>query len=126
MLAYSDLKKDQLLREYESDLSILIAWVEDTLQPSIDLMKLKVSIRELIQDIEDHELKKGVTEKTTASKAKFEIMLDTCERLDKVANQNNSFQLAVKHAYGKISVANKRIIELETELKAIKEAWETE
>jgi predicted nuclease with TOPRIM domain len=119
------LKTEQFLRDLEFDNSLLAGWVEDTLQPSLDIMNLKIGIRDILDDITEQERVKGETKRTTDAKEKFGKMLLVCERLDKIAGQNNTFQLIAKHTLIKLENANGRIKELEDQIKSIEKAWQS-
>lgn len=120
------MKPMDINQDFSPKMELLIAQVEDTLQPSFDLMSLKIAIREFIQEIYNREVVTGVTPKITESKAKFNRMLDICERLDKVANQNNTFQLVVKHSQIELHNAQMEILRLEKIIEANQKAFDNE
>lgn len=114
---------DSTQKDFSPEIELLMAQAEDTTQPSFDIMNLKIAIRELIQDVEDHEKAKGITEKSKESKAKFNQMLDICERLDKVASQNNTFQLIVKHSLIELENIKGECKRLNDIISANEKAW---
>lgn len=99
-------------------------WCEDTLKPIFTVLEIKCQIREFLQDIYELEKTKGESEKTKQSKERFEKMLEHCEYLDKISNQNNAFQLTMRHQNGKLQVANRKIKELEKQIEANRKAFE--
>lgn len=123
MNSQAQTRQDSYINQLNSDIEFLSGWVEDTLQPSIDLLKLKVSIRSLLQDVCNHEILKGETDRTRESKNKFDNMLYLCEKLDKIATQNNTFQLIVKHSQMQLSSAKLEIKVLKSKLESFEKAW---
>jgi hypothetical protein len=89
----------------------------------MDLLKMKVSIRELIQDIYNYEEINGESKKSVVTKKKLESILDLCEKLDRIATQNCTFQLAVRSTHLKLASSNKKIAELEDKIIAFEKAW---
>jgi hypothetical protein len=111
---------------FDEDLESLIMWCEDTLNPALAIMSLKARIREFENDIFELERLKGKSEKTQASKERFDKMLEACEYLDKISNQNISYQLIMRQNNGRLKVANNRIKELEAQLEAVNKAFNAE
>lgn len=115
--------EDRFLRDIDFDISLLVGWVEDTYTPSFNILRLKVAIREMLQDVHNHEEKRGESSKSKESKNKFDKMLDLCESLDKVAMQNNTFQLIVKHSLLEMQHKDQEIYALKQEIEKINKAW---
>lgn len=111
---------------FDEDLESLVMWCEDTINPALAIMSLKAHIREFENDIFEAERLKGSNEKTKASKERFDKMLEATEYLDRVSNQNITFQLLMRQNNGRLQVANNRIKELEAQLDATKKAFEAE
>jgi len=121
---YYDSTQDSLISQINADAVSTILWLEDTIQPSINLLLLRGLIYELLDDVSTFEGKKGVTELTEKSRLRIEKMIDYCEKLDKVANQNNTFQLIAKHTAIRETSLLVEIKRLKTLLEANKLAWD--
>jgi len=121
---YYDSTQDSLISQINADAVSTILWLEDTIQPSINLLLLRGLIYELLDDVSNFEGKKGVTELTEKSRLRIEKMIDYCEKLDKVANQNNTFQLIAKHTAIRETSLLVEIKRLKTLLEANKLAWD--
>jgi len=121
---YHDSTQDSLISQINADAVSTILWLEDTIQPSINLLLLRGLIYELLDDVSTFEGKKGVTELTEKSRLRIEKMIDYCEKLDKVANQNNTFQLIAKHTAIRETSLLVEIKRLKTLLEANKLAWD--
>jgi len=121
---YYDSTQDSLISQINADAVSTILWLEDTIQPSINLLLLRGLIYELLDDVITFEGKKGVTELTEKSRLRIEKMINYCEKLDKVANQNNTFQLIAKHTAIRETSLLVEIKRLKTLLEANKLAWD--
>ncbi len=121
---YYDSTQDSLISQINADAVSTILWLEDTIQPSINLLLLRGLIYELLDDVSTFEGKKGVTELTEKSRLRIEKMIDYCEKLDKVANQNNTFQLIAKHTAIRETSLLVEIKRLKALLEANKLAWD--
>lgn len=108
----------------EAELALTVAWLEDTLQPSIDILNLKHLAEDIKVDLKLFEDKKGETEASKKSMERINSMLEMIGRLDKIATQNNTFQLVAKHAQLKSWHLEQEIIKLNKEIEANKKAWE--
>lgn len=107
------------------ELCLTMIWLEDTLQPSIDLMCLKALIYDMDSDIKLFEQKNGKSENTKKSTERVDKMIKLSEKLDKIATQNNTFQIMFKQYENRISWLNQRNKELTNELEATKKTWES-
>jgi hypothetical protein len=110
----------------DDDFESLMMWCEDTLEPSLCLFKVKSMVREFLFDVIEHENKRGKTKKTEQSRNRLNQILEFCERLDRVATQNSSFQFAMRQQEGKLKMANKKIQELESQIIGFEKAWNQE
>lgn len=106
-----------------AEVGLTFAWLEDTLYPSINLMRLKSLIYDIQTDVKLFEDKNGQSEHTKKSLDRANEMIDLAEKLDKIANQNNTAQLLIRHNQLKMSELIKENNQLKTELKAINQAW---
>lgn len=86
-------------------------------------MALKSLIYDIQTDILQFELNKGKTEHTQKSLDRANQMIELIEKLDKIANQNNTAQLFVRHSYLKMAELTKENERLKDELNKINLAW---
>jgi dsDNA-binding SOS-regulon protein len=119
-----DALNKKLSETITEELCLTMIWLEDTLQPSIDLMCLKALIYDMDSDIKLFEQKNGKSENTKKSAERVDKMIKLSEKLDKIATQNNTFQIMFKQYENRISWLNQINNELTTELEATKKAWE--
>lgn len=106
-----------------AEVGLTFAWLEDTLYPSINLMRLKGLIYDIQTDVKLFEDKNGKSDHTKKSLDRANEMIELAEKLDKIANQNNTAQLLIRHNQLKMSELIKENNQLKTELKAINQAW---
>lgn len=114
----------KLTDQLNAEIALTVAWLEDTLQPALDILSLKAIVNDMLADVELFESKKGISEHTKKSKERINLMLEKIERLDKIAMQNNTFQLITKHTQLKSWNLEQEIIRLNNELLAKQKAWE--
>lgn len=113
-----------LSEQVNADMSLTMIWLEDTLQPSIDLMRLKSLIYDMEADIKIFEELHGKSDKTKRSGDRVQSAISLVEKLDKVANQNNTFQLIARHSDFEMIKVKQENQQLKAELEAVKKAWE--
>lgn len=114
----------RLLEQVTAEMTLSMMYLEDTLQPSIDLSRLKGMVYDMQSDVKLFEDLNGVTDKTKKSADRIEAILELINKLDKVAVQNNTFQLIAKHTDLEMMKLRQENRELKTELEAVKKAWE--
>lgn len=124
--SYYDVREEGLLTQVDAELGLTFAWLEDTLQPAIDLLALKCIVYEQLSDIQIFEDKKGETPVSKKSKDRINKMLDHISRLDKITSQNNTAQLVVRHSDLKMIQLLKENDRMKKELEAIELAWKSE
>jgi hypothetical protein len=112
-----------LIDALNADTVLTFAWLEDTLYPSINIMRLKSLIYDIQTDVKLFQDKNGQSNHTKKSLDRANEMIELAEKLDKIANQNNTAQLLIRHNQLKISQLIKENNQLKTELKAINKAW---
>jgi len=112
--------EDQLTAE----LILTVAWLEDTLQPAIDILKVKSIAEDIRSDILIFEEKKGQTDQSKKGLDRINQMIECIERLDKISSQNNTFKLVAKHAELKNAKLENENTSLKLELESVKKAWE--
>lgn len=115
MISKHDAMEKNMLLALNKDAELTFAWLEDTLYPSINLMALKSLIFDLKSDVELFESKNGKSDKTKKSLERANKMLDLVDKLDKVASQNNTAQLLIKHCQldqAKLMKENKELKEI--------------
>lgn len=86
-------------------------------------MRLKGLIYDIQTDVKMYEDKNGQTDHTKKSLDRVNEMIELAEKLDKIANQNNTAQLLIRHNQLKMSELIKQNNQLTTEIKAINQAW---
>jgi len=118
-----DANTKELLSSINTDVALTFAWLEDTLYPSINLMRLKSLIYDIQSDVKLFEDKNGQSDHTKKSLDRANELIDLADKLDKIANQNNTAQLLIRHNQLKMSELIKQNNQLKTELEAIKKAW---
>ena len=123
-ISQHDAMQAQLLEQVTAEMTLTMMWLEDTLQPSIDLSRLKGMVYDMQADVKLFEDLNGVTDKTKKSATRIESILELINRLDKVAVQNNTFQLIVRHTDLEMVKVRQENKQLKTELEAVKKAWE--
>lgn len=93
-------QQERLLNQLNADTSLLSAWLDDTLQPAIDIMKLKVSLSDLLAKLDAGQLTREVLKPALLELQKIS------QNLDKISTQNATAQIRLKHA--SIELAEKR------------------
>jgi hypothetical protein len=86
-------------------------------------MRLKSLIYDIQTDVKLFEDKNGQSDHTKKSLDRANEMIELADKLDKIANQNNTAQLLIRHNQLKMSDLIKENKQLKTELKAINQAW---
>ncbi len=119
----SEALERSLIELMDNDINILCMIVEDTILPSVHLANISVSLMMILNEVKQFEVKSGKTEKSKERVDKLLSMLKSCDYLSKLANQNNIFQLAMKHQDMKIKKLIEENKELKKELEAIKKAF---
>lgn len=117
--------QENIITSMEHDMTLMVAWLEDTLTPSVALMQLKVMLYDMLIEVELSEAKNGETARSKFTKNRIAEMEQLVEKLNYVANQNNTFQLIVKQANLALSASKNENEKLKKEIEAIKKAWET-
>lgn len=112
--------------QLNAEIALTMAWLEDTLQPAVDILNIKHLAEDIKIDLQLFESKKGKTDASTKSMERVNAMLGMIERLDKIATQNNTFQLIAKHSQLKQWQLEQENSKLKQELEAIKKAFEAE
>lgn len=125
-LSQYDAKEKELLQALNSDVGLTFAWLEDTLYPSIHLLALKSLIFDLHNDVKQFEEKNGKSEKTESSLERINKMIELSDKLDKIANQNNTAQLLMRHNNLKMNELLTENNKLKKELESVKKAFEAE
>lgn len=120
------LKEEQALREVTAEAVLLTAWVDKTLNPSLCLLNAKVIVRELEVKIYAQKASKGHTEQWKKSWDMVSQLMDLLEKLDSVANQNNTYHLIAKHALVQLQNVQAENERLKKELEAVNKALNAE
>lgn len=123
-ISQHDMMQSKLLEQVTAEMTLTMMYLEDTLQPSIDLSILKGMVYDMQGDVKLFEDLNGVTDKTKKSASRIEAILELINRLDKVAVQNNTFQIMARHTDLEMMKVKQENRELKTELEAVKKAWE--
>jgi hypothetical protein len=118
-----DANTKELLSCLNAEVGLTFAWLEDTLYPSINLMRLKSLIYDIQSDVKLFEDKNGQSDHTKKSLDRANELIDLADKLDKIANQNNTAQLLLRHNQLQMSELIKENNQLKTELEATKKAW---
>ena len=118
-----DASTKELILSLNAEVGLTFAWLEDTLYPSINLMRLKGLIYDIQSDVKMFELKNGQSDHTKKSLDRANELIDLADKLDKIANQNNTAQLLLRHNHLKMSELIKENNELKTKLEATEKAW---
>jgi hypothetical protein len=118
-----DANTKELLSCLNAEVGLTFAWLEDTLYPSINLMRLKSLIYDIQSDVKLFEDKNGQSDHTKKSLDRANELIDLADKLDKIANQNNTAQLLIRHNQLQMSELIKQNNQLKTELEATKKAW---
>jgi predicted nucleic acid-binding Zn-ribbon protein len=118
-----DVNTKELLSCLNAEIGLTFAWLEDTLYPSINLMRLKSLIYDIQTDVKLFEDKNGKSEHTKKSLDRANELIDLADKLDKIANQNNTAQLLLRHNHLKMAELINENKRLKTELEATKKAW---
>lgn len=123
MISQYDAKEKELLQALNADLGLTFAWLEDTLYPSIYLLALKGFIFDLYNDVKQFEEKNGKTEKIEKSLERINQMIELADKLDKIANQNNTAQLLIRHNQLKMNELMKENAILKQEIESTRKAF---
>jgi hypothetical protein len=118
-----DASTKELLSCINAEVGLTFAWLEDTLYPSINLMRLKSLIYDIQSDVKLFEDKNGQSDHTKKSLDRANELIDLADKLDKIANQNNTAQLLLRHNHLKMSELIKENNQLKTKLEATEKAW---
>ncbi len=118
-----DATTKELLSSINAEVGLTFAWLEDTLYPSINLMRLKSLIYDIQSDVKLFEDKNGQSDHTKKSLDRANELIDLADKLDKIANQNNTAQLLLRHNHLKMSELIKENNQLKTKLEATEKAW---
>lgn len=86
------LNKEKYLNQLTADASLLSGWIDDTLEPSVNIMQLQVGLSELMGLLEAKQLT------PTILRAELLRLMELSRRLDKIATQNATAQIRLKHA----------------------------
>jgi len=89
--------EDNFQSQINADMQIMAGWIEDTLQPAVDILKVKTGLIALLKDVLKFEAKTGATEKSSDRKLFLQSLIESSTRIDNIATQNNTFQLLVKY-----------------------------
>jgi len=122
-ISHYEANTKELLSAMNAEVGLTFAWLEDTLYPSINLMRLKSLIYDIQTDVKLFEDKNGKSDHTKKSLDRANEMIELADKLDKIANQNNTAQLLIRHNQLTMSELIKENNQLKTELKAINQAW---
>lgn len=114
---------NDLILGLNADLQLTFAWLEDTLYPSVNLMALKGFIFDMQTDVKMFEDKHGKSDKTVKSLERINQMIELADKLDRIANQNNTAQLLLRQNQLKMSKLIKENNELKKQIESINEAW---
>lgn len=114
---------NDLISGLNADIGLTFAWLEDTLYPSINLMLLKGFIYDLQTDVKMFEDKHGKSDKTVKSLERINQMIELADKLDRIANQNNTAQLLLRHNQLKMNKLIKENNELKKQIESINQAW---
>lgn len=98
---------------YDADIQLLLAFVDDALNPSICVLKLKSGLMSLVKDVLDFQYKNGKTEKSNERITFLEGLISHLESIEKISNRNIHYQLAMKENYRQMEVLKARNKELE-------------
>jgi len=120
-----DANTKELLSCLNAEIGLTFAWLEDTLYPSINLMRLKSLIYDIQTDVKVFQDKNGKSDHTKKSLDRANEMIDLADKLDKIANQNNTAQLLLRHNQLKMAELVNENNRLKTELEATKKTWES-
>ena len=118
-----DANTKELLSCLNAEVGLTFAWLENTLYPSINLMRLKSLIYDIQTDVKLFEDKNGQSDHTKKSLDRANELIELADKLDKIANQNNTAQLLIRHNQLQMSELIKENNKLKTELEATKKAW---
>jgi len=118
-----DANTKELLSCLNAEIGLTFAWLEDTLYPSLNLMRLKSLIYDIQTDVKLFEDKNGKSEHTKKSLDRANELINLADKLDKIANQNNTAQLLLRHNQLKMSELINENNRLKNELEATKKAW---
>jgi hypothetical protein len=118
-----DASTKKLLLSINAEVGLTFAWLEDTLYPSINLMRLKSLIYDIQSDVKLFEDKNGQSDHTKKSLDRANELINLADKLDKIANQNNTAQLLLRHNHLKMSELIKENNQLKTKLEATEKAW---
>jgi hypothetical protein len=86
-------------------------------------MRLKSLIYDIQTDVKLFEDKNGKSEHTKKSLDRANELIELADKLDKIANQNNTAQLIIRHNQLQMSELINENNRLKTELEATKKAW---
>lgn len=109
--------EEKHLEGVNADMQIMVGWIEDTLRPSYDILKVKTGLMSLLKDVLDFEKKTGVTEKSSDRKLFLHSLIESSTRIDNIATQNNSFQLLVKYTVEESKSLRSEINTLKTQIE---------
>lgn len=74
-------------------------------------------------DVKMFEEKHGKSDKTAKSLERINQMIELADKLDRIANQNNTAQLLLRHNQLKMSQLINENNELKKQLKSVTKAW---
>lgn len=109
--------EDSFQSQINADMQIMVGWIEDTLQPSVDILKVKTGLMALLKDVLEFEAKTGETEKSKERKTFLQVLIDSSTRIDNIATQNNTFQLLVKYTVEENKSLRSEINTLKTQIE---------
>lgn len=119
-------QEQRIIDSLEAENSLLVAWIDRTLEPSMAMINLDILVREMETDIHEHIAKKGKSAASQKSLDRVNKILDLVEKLNVTVNQNNTYHLIAKHASVKVYNLEVENWKLRKELDAIKKAYDAE
>ncbi len=110
--------REKYVQLLDLDIVEFVAWMDDTLDPAVNVLQLKLIAQELQNKLQSKELTRYVLQ------AQLPKIIELASRLDKIASQNNTFQLVARHSSTALWHSQARVKQLEAELAASRKAWE--
>lgn len=117
-------KQHDYINKFDSDISLMSAWIDDTLTPSLSILKMKTILYDMLEQAEKVSESKKEGQSYKNSLKRIFDMLELCYGIDKIATQNNTMQLIARHSLIKAKNLEAENKKLKEELNSIKLAWE--
>lgn len=110
--------REKYIQLLDLDIIDYTAWMDDALTPSVNILQLKIITEDLLLKLKAKELTREVLQ------MELPRLLILSQNLDKIASQNNTYQLIARHSQTALRNAEMKVKTIEDALLASRKEWE--